>query len=263
MYWYLLRAARVPATQIVVVHAHLGNVEHSGVIEHIQNSMRRTMIDTLPAPERHFHQAHVIRAVDRDGNDKDLLGMVRQRHAKDPSRPPWPSAAVRYCTSDLKRGPIEKFIRNDMKRRGATLAVNCIGLRAEESASRAKRETWTLNKRLSKAGRTVHDWLPIHHATGQMLRTWINRGAGSWHPAYKFTRNPDGTTTAGNERLSCAFCIFGCKGDLQNAARMYPELLAEYLAVEKDTGYTMFNGESLADRIGIRRRPEPKQWDLF
>lgn len=228
MYWYLHKIG-VPADQIVVVHANLGRVEHQGVIDHIKATIE--------------HELHVVVAQDRQGNDKDLLEMVRARHRKDPTRAPWPSSSVRYCTSDLKRTPIEKFIRNDMKARGVTQAVNCMGLRAEESTARAKRNPWTENKRLSKAGRQVADWLPIHHIKEQQLRTLINQGVGSWHPMYD----------QGNDRLSCAFCIFACQGDLTNAARAYPELLDEYLALEQETGFTMFNGESLADRIGLDR----------
>jgi 3'-phosphoadenosine 5'-phosphosulfate sulfotransferase (PAPS reductase)/FAD synthetase len=244
MYWYLRRIG-VPDAQIVVVHANLGRVEHAGVIAHI-----RANID---------HELHVVRAVDRNGQEHDLLEMVRRRYRLNPDRPPWPSSSVRYCTSDLKRGPIEKFIRQHMKRRGALLAVNCIGLRAAESRARARRNPWTENKRLSKAGRQVADWLPIHHVSDQMLRTY--RGypdAAPLHPVY----------AEGNDRLSCAFCIFGCKGDLRNAARLYPELLAEYLAVEQETGFTMFNGESLADRILDDQDDEPEpdsphQGELF
>ena len=238
MYWYLLKVG-VPADRLVVVHADLGRVEHQGVIEHIKST-----ID---------HELHVVKAVNRDGNDKDLLSMVRARHRKDPTRPPWPSSSIRYCTSDLKRGPIEKFIRQDMKARGSLLAVNCVGLRAAESPSRAKRNPWTENTRLSKAGRQVYDWLPIHHVSDQMLRTYRGYPGNQapLHPAY----------AAGNDRLSCAFCIFGCSGDLRNAARMYPELLQEYLDVEAETGFTMFHNESLADRIG--EITEPHQEELF
>ena len=70
----------------------------------------------------------------------------------------------------------------------------------------------------------------------------------------------------GNDRLSCAFCIFACDKDLANAARLYPDLLAEYLAIEKETGFTMFNGASLADRLHLETdetQAEPAQGELF
>ena len=110
---------RIPHAQIVVIHADLGRVEWEGVKEHIEAN-----ID---------HPLNVVRA------NKGLLDMVRHRFATRPHVPSWPSSATRQCTSDLKRNPIQKFIRRDMAARRATLAVNCVGLRAEESAPRARR----------------------------------------------------------------------------------------------------------------------------
>jgi DNA sulfur modification protein DndC len=45
----------------------------------------------------------------------------------------FPSPKFRQCTSDLKRSPIEKFIRTLPHK----VIVNCIGIRAEESRSRS------------------------------------------------------------------------------------------------------------------------------
>ncbi len=216
---YALLRATVPADQIVVVHANLGEVEWPGVIAHIE-----TNID---------HDLNIVKA------GKTFLEMVETRFEKRPDVPCWPSPKHRQCTSDLKRGPIHKFIRAEMKRRGSTLAINAMGLRAEESSARAKKADWQLNKMLSKAGRTVMDWLPIHHMqTGQVFARIKDAGQQPFH-AYK----------SGNERLSCMFCIMGCPGDLRNAAKQNPELLAKYVAIEKRTGYTMFPSGPLAEKL--------------
>src|SRR5690606_16179960 len=132
---YALVRRVVPHDQIVVVHATLGEVEWPGVIEHIESNIA--------------HPLNVVRA------GKTFLGMVENRGK-------WPSAAYRQCTSDLKRGPIFKFIRNDLKARGATIAINCMGLRAEESAARARRKPLAYNQMESLPGkRDVWDWLPV------------------------------------------------------------------------------------------------------
>jgi len=138
-----------------------------------------------------------------------------------------------------------------MKRRGATLAINAMGLRAEESSARAKRDVWTLNKTLSKAGRTVHDWNPIHDwATAKVFSVIKQAGQEPFH-AY----------AEGNQRLSCVFCIMGCKGDLANGAKQNPALFAKYSELEARTGYTMFATGSLAEKIG--KINGPIQGDLF
>lgn len=210
---YLHLRDMIPEDQIVVVHADLGEVEWTGVQDHI-----RATID---------HELHVVTAV------KTFFEMVRHRARTRPDVPPWPSSATRQCTSDLKRGPLQKFIRNDMKRRGATLAVNCVGLRAEESPARKKAEPFKVNKALSKAGREVYDWLPIHDWPDD--RVWATENL-FW--AY-----------AENRRLSCVFCIMGCDNDLRHGARQRPELYQQYLDLEEETGWTMFNGKSLKERV--------------
>jgi 3'-phosphoadenosine 5'-phosphosulfate sulfotransferase (PAPS reductase)/FAD synthetase len=223
---------RVPADQIVVVHANLGEVEWPGVMAHIEANIE--------------HEMNVVRA------GKTLLEMVERRHETRPDVPPWPSAQHRQCTSDLKRGPIYKFIRHEMKRRGATLAINAMGLRAEESSARAKKQPWLHNKALSKAGRTVYDWLPIHDWTTPQVFDEIAAAGQSPFHAY----------AEGNERLSCVFCIMGCEGDLRNGARQNPELARKYIELEQRTGYTMFPSGSLAEKLAGVIETKPEQMEL-
>ena len=217
----------VPAEQRVYVHADLGDVEWHGVQAHIHA--------TLPCQA----QLNVVRAIDKHGNDKTLLSEVERKAAAKPDTVPWPSSAMRWCTSDLKRGPIYKFIRNDMKARGALRAINCMGLRAEESTARAKLEPMKLNKMLSKAGRTIYDFMPIHDWSTEEVFAEIHKAGQEAHPAY----------AGGNERLSCMFCIMGSPNDLRHAARQNPELAARYVEIEERTGHTLFHKKSLAQII--------------
>ena len=222
-----LQSLGVPAEQIAYVHADLGSIEWHGVQDHIRA--------TLPCQA----ELNVVRAIDKHGNDKTLLSEVERKAAAKPDTVPWPSSAMRWCTSDLKRGPIYKFIRNDMKARGATRAINCMGLRADESTARAKLEDMKINKMLSKAGRTIYDWLPIHDWTTEQVFDTIAKGGQTPHPAY----------AGGNERLSCMFCIMGSPNDLRHAARVNPELAARYIEIEERTGHTLFHKKGLADVI--------------
>lgn len=226
----------VPPSQIVIIHADLGRVEWQGVKDHI-----RANIDG--------HTLEVAVPLDKEGKCKDLLDRIEKRHgdleekrrAKGSRISPFPSPSQRWCTSDFKRGPIEREIRRIMKERGVMLAVNCMGLRADESDKREcglDREhfkqtgealTLALNADLSKAGRTVYQWLPIHgFTTPEVFQTIADAGQKP-HPMY----------AAGMTRLSCCFCIMASKGDLTRAAQLNPKLYAEYVALEKRTGYTM------------------------
>lgn len=248
----ILLAALIPVenhSQIVAIHADLGRVEWEGIKEHIQS--------TLPTAVEFC----VIKPVDKNGAEKDLLTSVELRHihleakrATDGKRrAPWPSPSQRWCTSDFKRGPLQKLMRRVMEERGAKLAVSCMGLRADESDRRecgldkksfkedGKVVTWRKNEDMSKAGRTVYDSIPIHSLT--LSEVWeVIADAG---------QKPHHVYASGMSRLSCCFCIMSKKSDLQVAAKLKPELYAEYVALEKKTGYTMQN-KSLEETTGIK-----------
>ncbi|MFE8049288.1 phosphoadenosine phosphosulfate reductase domain-containing protein [Brenneria goodwinii] len=200
---YALMRTRIPHDQIVVVHASLGEVEWPGVIEHINANIT--------------HKLNVVQA------GKTLLSMARKRGM-------WPSARHRQCTSDLKRGPIEKFIRHDMAYRGGGIAVNCMGLRAQESSARAKRQQFRKKPDQTTANREVWEWLPIFELTTDEVVCAITEAGQKPFWAYK----------AGNERLSCVFCIMGSLNDLRNGAMHNPELYRRYVALERQIGHTLF-----------------------
>jgi DNA sulfur modification protein DndC len=128
---------------------------------------------------------------------RTYLEMVEQRGM-------FPSAQYRQCTSDLKRGPIEKYIRSLPHK----VIVNCIGIRAEESNARSGLEPLKLNRSLTTRTRSVYNWLPIFDQTlGQVLAWhWVN--AIRLHPVYVPEYHKDGTTGGYLRRFSCRVCIF-------------------------------------------------------
>jgi DNA sulfur modification protein DndC len=226
----------VPHDQIRVIHADLGDIEHAGVKDHI-----RATID---------HDLMIAEAFDIDGNKTDLFGMIRKRRASLDAKgkfdaPAFPSSAARFCTSDLKTGPIWREIRRD----GHALVVNAVGIRAEESKARAKkiasRGSLMANKKNTNAKREAWDWWPISDWLIDEVWTEIAEAGQEPHAAY----------AGGNERLSCVFCIFGSRNDLRNGAKARPDLLAKFTALEIETRTTMFAGETLLERIAIEVNP--------
>jgi 3'-phosphoadenosine 5'-phosphosulfate sulfotransferase (PAPS reductase)/FAD synthetase len=208
----------VPDRQLLVIHADLGEVEWEGNIEHIQaNSPGLPMIVCK--------------------SRRGLLQMVAERKM-------WPSPKNRQCTSDLKRGPIEREIRRylaDHPEFGG-LIVNCMGIRAEESSSRAKATAFRFNERNSKAGRQWYDWLPIFEMKLPEVWATIAQAGQKPHPVY----------AQGMTRLSCRFCIMASQHDLRTAASLSPALYATYVALEKEIGHTLsMDGRGLEDVTGI------------
>lgn len=220
-------AQHVPPSQMLIVHATLGKSEWPGALE----KARQHAAD-IGAPF----------IVAQSNSHPDLLSMVRRRFAQRPEVPSWPSASNRQCTSDLKRGPIEREIRRYAAARGIKNIVNVTGIRAQESTNRKKMSCWKRNTHQSVAGRDWMEWLPIHRLSREEVRERISGAGQELHPAYD----------CGNERLSCVFCIMASKNDLRNGAIQNPELYREHVELERETGYTLhMSRQSLPELTGI------------
>lgn len=206
----------VPADQLLVIHADLGKVEWNGVKEHIRNT-----VGDLPL------------IVCRNEN-KTLLEMVERRGM-------WPSPGQRQCTSDLKRGPIEREIRRYLKAnpRFGGLLVNCLGIRAEESPARSRKLPFRLNAGNSIAGREWYDWLPIFDLSANEVFNSIQAAGQQPHWAY----------AAGMSRLSCVFCIMANRQDLRTAASLNPNLYREYVWLERRIGHTLSMDRQPLDEV--------------
>lgn len=216
-----LHRAGIPASQVAIVHAELAGVDWEGLREHIEATVPAEWKDSI----------RYVRA------GKTFFDMVERRFAKRPESPCWPSPSYRQCTSDLKRDPIDKIVRRELAEKADGLVVHCVGIRAEESASRAKRNPFTFNKRESKAGREVYHWYPIFDWLETKVRATVADAGQELHWAYG----------EGMTRLSCCFCIMASKRDLATAARLKPELLARYVELEERTGYSMIAKKTLRE----------------
>ncbi|HBR2686135.1 TPA: phosphoadenosine phosphosulfate reductase family protein [Klebsiella pneumoniae] len=201
----------IPPRQLVVVHASLGAMEWPGALELAQ---KQAEVAGIPFIVAHAH--------------KTLLEMVERRFENRPEVPSWPSASTRQCTSDLKRGPIQREVRRYAKANGFRTIVNCLGLRAQESPGRAKRQVFS-KMGISNSVNTWYEWLPVHELKADEVFATIREAAQKPHYAYEL----------GNERLSCVFCIMASRNDLKNGATHHPELLEQYAELETRTGYTM------------------------
>lgn len=199
---YLRLKNIVAAHRLVVIHAHLPEVEWDGTEKFIQSTVE--------------HELFVVQA------KKTFFEMVEHRKM-------FPSPKNRQCTSDLKRGPIAKEIRRLCNERGFTTVLNCMGLRAEESSGRAKKQVLKLNKTQTNGKRTWFDWLPIHKMTTREIFACIKSN----------NQKPFWTYSAGLSRKSCSFCIMASSEDLCIAAKLRPELLERYDYYEKKYGHTM------------------------
>lgn len=221
----LARAAGVE-DRVTVLHNDLGKVEWPGTAE--------------LAAEQAAHYG--FRFEMRHREQGLLLDQIQERGM-------WPDAKNRYCTSDQKRGPSRKLItqlvaglgieriRNKPVRQAKVLY--CLGLRAEESSGRAKKPVLAVDPSASSGVREVTTWHPILHWTEVQVWDRIKASGVRYHWAYD----------EGMKRLSCSFCVLASREDLMCAARLRPDLAAEYVALEAEMGHQFKADLSMAEIV--------------
>lgn len=195
--------------RVRAVHCDLGRMEWQGTRELAERQCARYDVPL-----------HVI------SRTQDLLDHVCQRRM-------WPSSKARYCTSDHKRGQVDKVITRlvnewiDAHHYETPRVLNCLGLRAQESAARKKKPPFERNERASNGKRAVYTWLPIHDWTETQVWAHIRTRGLEYHYAYDL----------GMPRLSCVFCIFAPVEALKLAGFHNRSLLDQYVAVERAIGH--------------------------
>jgi 3'-phosphoadenosine 5'-phosphosulfate sulfotransferase (PAPS reductase)/FAD synthetase len=206
----------IPKHRLIVIHAHLPIIEWEGTEDFI-----RATVDS---------EIHIVQA------NKTFFEMVEHRNM-------FPSPQNRQCTSDLKRGPIAKKIREICNTHGYNKVVNCMGLRAQESDSRKKKDPFKINITQTNKKRTWYEWLPIH----KMLQPDVFSGIE------KHGQKPFWVYSAGMERKSCKICIFSTDSDVCTAARLSPEIVDIIDYWEEKTGHVMMMPSKTKGRRTIKQ----------
>jgi 3'-phosphoadenosine 5'-phosphosulfate sulfotransferase (PAPS reductase)/FAD synthetase len=239
-------------SRVVVVHADLGRVEWQGTREIAEAQATR----------------YGVRFVVVDRAQGDLLAHVESRHAAlrakgNTTAPAWPSSVNRWCTSDHKTHQVYRLFTHLVKEFRAPLEplakkirpcriLNCLGMRAEESPKRSKMLPMEADKPASNGKREVVRWLPLHGWSEAQVweRIDASRTSDLRHFAYAL----------GMPRVSCCFCILASRSALLVAGKHNPELLAEYVAVEKRIGHKFRVDLSMADlQAAVQAREAPRQ----
>ena len=221
----ILLSRIVPRDQLVVVHAPLRDADWPGTQDHV----RATLPPGVP----------MILAPIASG--RSLLDAIEERRQ-------FPSPSVRWCTSNYKRGPIERELRRYLAAhpRFQGMLINAMGMRAQESPARARKTPWKRSERNSRAGRSWYDWLPIFDLSEDRVFAVIRAAGQTPHPAYAM----------GMSRLSCVFCIMASRADLRTAAHLQPALYRTYARLERRIGHTLSpSGIPLPELTGIPLSP--------
>jgi 3'-phosphoadenosine 5'-phosphosulfate sulfotransferase (PAPS reductase)/FAD synthetase len=160
--------------------------------------------------------------------NKDFFLMVRKRKK-------FPSPSCRQCTSNHKVGPIETWVRQNVKTKNI---IMCSGLRAEESVAREKLQPLKLDTQMTNSKRTVHDFLPIHHWTEGQVKDFLKSSGIPLHDCYNYL-----------SRLSCQVCIFNKKRELKAIKANNPEAFEKICELEGEIGFTFKPNGKLTEYI--------------
>lgn len=119
---------------------------------------------------------------------------------------PWSTPANRFCTGELKG----QILASAMRKRFPTGdVVSAVGIRRDESSSRAKMPVWKQDYRTMRKRGVGHTWNPILGWSRPEVNAYIKSKGDQLHPAY---------TIYGSSRVSCCYCIMSALNDLVAAA---------------------------------------------
>lgn len=259
---YVTELARAACAEgrIIVVHADLGRVEWKGTKELFERQAahyghRTTVVSRIGGvspgrgKSRHFRPLdgrEDALTYERGEEYGDILDYVARRGK-------WPDAGNRWCTADFKTAPVRRLLTALAKQtrmetgKKQPRILNCLGMRAQESPKRQKMPAFELEKEATSSAKHVDRWLPIHDWTVGDVWARIKASGVPHHGAYDL----------GMPRLSCAFCVLATKSALMVAGKHNPELLADYVAVERLTGHKFRQGMPIEDiQRELARNPD-------
>lgn len=227
---------------LLAVHADLGRIEWQGSMAQVQRIARESGL-----------KLEIVRRRDGEGRWDMVDHWIERAEtqlAQGKQARPWSDAKNRFCTSDMKRDPINKLLRRFSR------VVSAEGIRAEESSARAKKPCWSERARITTRDRLAFTWNPILNWTisdvwGELGSSPVDLIRRQWlYQENRIAEALDGWNAhkvyvMGNQRLSCAFCVLGSKNDLQNAAKHEPKLYAELVGIERKYGFSFQANRSL------------------
>jgi 3'-phosphoadenosine 5'-phosphosulfate sulfotransferase (PAPS reductase)/FAD synthetase len=122
----------------------------------------------------------------------------------------------RWCTEELKVKPIKKHLQAyDCE------VVNTVGIRAAESAARAKMPRW-------------EEWAAMDCDVWRPLIQWEEQDVIDIHVRHELAPNPLYLRGSGVERVGCWPCIFSRKREIAQVAELTPWRIDEIRQLEED-----------------------------
>lgn len=139
----------------------------------------------------------------------DFLGLVRQKGL-------FPSRVMRFCTTELKVKPIQRYLA---ERSATEDIVNAVGIRRAESKARSQMSEWEWSE-----GFDCEVWRP--------LVKWSRDDVDAIHERHGLAPNP--LYGMGASRVGCWPCIHARKSEIALVAKHDPERIDLIESVERE-----------------------------
>ncbi|MFG2845935.1 phosphoadenosine phosphosulfate reductase [Kitasatospora sp. NPDC048296] len=163
---------------------------------------------------------------------------------------------TRYCTKGFKEQLEETSHTPEVRRLRPLLGrpvrvLKVLGLRGEESASRAQRPAYRTVK--SNTSRHVDEWLPAKAWTKAQVRELHAEQGYEWHWCYD--SEPGACDWLGSSRCSCSSCFLASRRDSLLGVLRRPRIAEATALVEQVRGDSFRPDISMAELIALSREP--------
>lgn len=168
----------------------------------------------------------------------------------------FPSTKARFCTELLKMKPAREWMEAQFAS-GAIVrenAVQCSGVRHEESPARARMGEWVELDDYNK----LPQWRPIIRWTWQEVFACHDRHGVLPNPLYKL----------GMGRVGCMPCIMANMGELKEIAERFPEVVVKVAEAEVEVSRgdgdpsSFFAADTIPERFRSRTWTHPKTGEV-
>lgn len=217
--------------KVIFIHSDLGEIEHAESLPHARLLAAKTGIELVVVYPLHTMLARWEKRW-RD-NVKRYTNLLLVKLIA-----PFSDSNLKFCTSEEKVQPITRELRNLFPGRRI---LNAVGLRREESKSRAAKPVSQSNDKLcsTKNETSGRDWFPILDLKIEEVLLTHRRFGFPLHAAYG----------RGNSRVSCSFCVLSSENDLRVSlkdARNF-ESFTRIVELEIKSGFSFQSSRWLAD----------------
>ena len=146
--------------QLFAITADLGRIEWPGTLEHIQSvcteldvalivvrRQKGSMIDRWDERRQVLINQQQAEEEGEIAPVKEGNGLLETASVKEGDKPFWSSSTARYCTKEMKTAEVDRYLRR------FNAVVCAVGIRAEESSSRAKKPHFQVRNDITTATR--------------------------------------------------------------------------------------------------------------